>query len=91
MVNKNGIITAPVVRQACRSQGIRMASKTNGSQVTLEGPEGRQPSASKIAGALSHSGQVSSEAAAVERCRARGDNSFLKQQSEDGPRVPHAG
>ena len=78
MVNETGIITAPV-RQACRSQGIRMANKTNESQVTLEGPEGRQPGAVKMAGALSHSGQVSSEAVAV-RCRARGDNIFLKQQ-----------
>lgn len=76
MVNKTGIITAPVVRQACRSQGIRMVSKTNESQVTLEGPEGRQPSASKMAGALSHSGQVSSEAVAVRGAEQEGTTVF---------------
>ena len=50
--------------------------KTNESQVTLEGPEGRQPSASKMAGALSHSGQVSSEAVAVRGAEQEGTTVF---------------
>ena len=53
-----------------------MVSKTNESQVTLEGPEGRQPSASKMAGALSHSGQVSSEVVAVRGAEQEGTTVF---------------